>query len=66
VLTGTYDAGFHTRLMAKDVRLFLAAAAGAGTPTTVCGAVGAEWDACEAAMPASDFSEIWKHVSGRP
>jgi 3-hydroxyisobutyrate dehydrogenase len=63
VLTGTYDTGFATRLMAKDVRLFNEVAAAAGTSTSVSAAVGSVWDACEAAIPASDFSEIWRFVS---
>ncbi len=63
VLTGTYDTGFHTRLMAKDVRLFNSVAAETGTLHEVSHAVGAVWNACEDAMPASDFSEIWKYVS---
>jgi 3-hydroxyisobutyrate dehydrogenase-like beta-hydroxyacid dehydrogenase len=63
VITGTYDAGFRTALMAKDVRLFLASAAAAGTATSVSGAVGAVWDAADEALPGSDFSEIWKHVA---
>ena len=63
VLTGTYDTGFPTRLMAKDVRLFNSVAAEAGTAHDVSGAVGAVWNACDDAMPASDFSEIWKYVS---
>lgn len=65
VLTGTYDTGFHTALMAKDVRLFNAVAAATGTSHEVSDAVGDLWDACEAAMPGSDFSEIWRHVTGR-
>jgi 3-hydroxyisobutyrate dehydrogenase len=65
VLTGTYDTGFHTRLMAKDVRLFTGVAGAAGTLHEVADAVGAVWNACEDAMPASDFSEIWKYVSRR-
>ena len=65
VLTGTYDTGFHTRLMAKDVRLFNSVAAEVGTLHEVSDAVGAVWNACEDAMPASDFSEIWKYVSRR-
>ena len=65
VLRGTYDTGFHTRLMAKDVRLFNSVAAEAGTLHEVSDAVGAVWNACEDAMPASDFSEIWKYVSRR-
>ena len=64
VMTGTYDAGFHTRLMAKDVRLFLAEAAAAGTSAAVAAAVGATWDAADAALPGSDFTEIWKHIGG--
>ncbi len=63
VLTGTYDTGFHTRLMAKDVRLFNSVAAEVGTLHDVSTAVGREWNAFEDAMPASDFSEIWKYVS---
>ena len=64
VLTGTYDAGFHTALMAKDVRLFLAEAAAAGTSAGVASAVGAAWDDADAALPGSDFTEIWKHLAG--
>ena len=63
VLTGTYDTGFHTRLMAKDVRLFNDVAATVGTSHQVSDAVGALWNACETALPASDFSEIWKFVA---
>ena len=65
VLTGSYDTGFHTRLMAKDVRLFNSVAREVGTSHEVSEAVGAVWNACEDAMPASDFSEIWKYVSRR-
>jgi 3-hydroxyisobutyrate dehydrogenase-like beta-hydroxyacid dehydrogenase len=63
VLTGTYDTGFHTRLMAKDVRLFNSVAGEVGTLHEVSQAVGEVWNACEDAMPASDFSEIWKYVA---
>jgi 3-hydroxyisobutyrate dehydrogenase-like beta-hydroxyacid dehydrogenase len=56
VLTGTYDTGFHTRLMAKDVRLFNSVAGETGTLHEVSHAVGSVWNACEDAMPASDFS----------
>jgi 3-hydroxyisobutyrate dehydrogenase-like beta-hydroxyacid dehydrogenase len=62
VLTGTYDTGFHTRLMAKDVRLFNSVAGETGTLHEVSHAVGSVWNAAEDAMPASDFSEIWKYV----
>ena len=63
VLTGTYDTGFFTHLMAKDVRLFNSVAAEVGTAHGVSAAVESVWNACEQAMPGSDFSEIWKFVS---
>ena len=62
VLTGTYDTGFYTRLMAKDVRLFNDVALAVGTSHRVSDAVGDVWNAFEEAMPASDFSEIWRFV----
>jgi 3-hydroxyisobutyrate dehydrogenase len=65
VLTGTYDAGFHTRLMAKDVRLFLDSVARAGTAHAVATSVSDVWQAADAALPGSDFTRIWQHVSGR-
>jgi 3-hydroxyisobutyrate dehydrogenase-like beta-hydroxyacid dehydrogenase len=65
-MTGTYDTGFFTRLMAKDVRLFNSVAAGIGTAHSVSAAVGEVWNACEQAMPDSDFSEIWKFVADLP
>lgn len=64
VIPGTYDAGFATALMTKDVRLFLAEAERAGTAHAVTGAVVDVWNATDAALPGSDFSEIWKHVAG--
>jgi 3-hydroxyisobutyrate dehydrogenase len=63
VVTGTYDAGFHTRLMAKDVALFLQSVAEAGTSDAVASAIGRVWAAADAAMPGSDFTEIWKFVA---
>ena len=65
VMTGTYDAGFHTRLMTKDVKLFLESVHGAGTANVVATAIGQVWEAADAAMPGSDFTEIWKFVAER-
>jgi 3-hydroxyisobutyrate dehydrogenase len=62
IMTGTYDAGFHTRLMSKDVALFLESIAAAGTSRVVATAVRDLWAAAYAAMPTSDFTEIWKFV----
>ncbi len=65
IVTGSYDAGFHTRLMAKDVRLFLDSLNRTGTASTVAESVSDVWQRADAAMPGSDFTEIWQFVSGR-
>ena len=59
VLSGTFDSGFATRLMAKDVRLFSEAAAAAGTPHAIGAAVRALWDALEADLPDGDHTEVF-------
>jgi 3-hydroxyisobutyrate dehydrogenase-like beta-hydroxyacid dehydrogenase len=65
ILSGTYDAGFHTALMAKDVRLLAEEAAAAGTHRALVDAVLAVCQAADDALPASDFTQIWQHISGR-
>ena len=65
ILTGTYDAGFSTAHMTKDVGLFVDGSIEAGTANTVSTAVGDTWRACHSSMPGSDFTEIWKFVSSR-
>ncbi|HEX4981510.1 MAG TPA: NAD(P)-dependent oxidoreductase [Ilumatobacteraceae bacterium] len=65
VMTGSFDAGFHTRLMAKDVRLFLDSVARMGTAATVAESVSDVWQRADEAMPGSDFTQIWQFVSGR-
>lgn len=65
VVTGSFDAGFHTRLMAKDVQLFLDSIARTETAATVAESVGDVWRRADEAMPASDFTQIWQFVSGR-
>ena len=64
VLTGTYDAGFSTALMAKDLRLYVDSLGRATTPDAVGRAVSAVWQQADAARPGSDFTEIWPFVSG--
>jgi 3-hydroxyisobutyrate dehydrogenase-like beta-hydroxyacid dehydrogenase len=64
VMTGTYDAGFHTALMAKDMRLYVDMARQVGTSDTVGRVVSAVWQEADAAMPGSDFTRIWPFVSG--
>jgi 3-hydroxyisobutyrate dehydrogenase len=63
ILTGTYDAGFSTAHMTKDVGLFVDGAAEVGADATVATAVTETWRGCDAAMPDSDFTEIWRYVS---
>lgn len=59
VLTGTFDSGFATSLMAKDVRLFVEAAAAAGSPNDLGTTVRALWDAMEADAPDGDHTEVF-------
>lgn len=64
VLTGSYDAGFATALMAKDVALYATAARANNSPTTLGAAIDTLWDNANKAMPNSDFSQIYEYVSG--
>ena len=63
ILTGSYDAGFSTAHMTKDVGLFVDGAREAQTAATVATAVTETWRGCDEAMPGSDFTEIWRYVS---
>lgn len=63
ILTGSYDAGFSTAHMTKDVGLFVEGAAAANTADVVATAVATTWRGCDAALPGSDFTEIWRYVS---
>lgn len=64
VVSGSFDAGFATALMTKDVALYLDEVRVAGTPDTVGSTVSALWDAAHAAMPESDFTEIYRYIAG--
>jgi 3-hydroxyisobutyrate dehydrogenase len=65
VLTGTFDAGFSTAHMTKDVGLFVESAAERRVDHVVGDAVAATWQGCDGALPGSDFTEIWRYVAGR-
>ncbi len=65
ILTGSFDAGFSTSHMTKDVGLFVDGAAEVKTAAMVASAVTATWRGCDDALPGSDFTEIWRYVSGR-
>jgi 3-hydroxyisobutyrate dehydrogenase len=61
VLPRTFDFGFATGLMTKDVRLYLEEAAKLGTPTELAETVARSWEATtESEGPDSDFTTIVK------
>lgn len=63
ILTGTYDAGFKTKLLTKDVGLFLENAKAAGTPTAVAETIAGLWRRCDEALPDSDFTRIYEFLT---
>lgn len=61
VLPRTFDYGFATGLMVKDVRLYLDEAKALGIPTQMADAVAQLWEATlDAEGPESDFTSIVK------
>ncbi len=65
ILTGTYDAGFKTRLLTKDVGLFLDKAKAAGTPVAVAETVVDLWRRADKALPDSDFTRIYEFITAK-
>jgi 3-hydroxyisobutyrate dehydrogenase len=63
IVSGSYDAGFATAHMTKDVGLFVDGAEQVKTAATVAAAVTETWRACDRTLPGSDFTEIWRYVS---
>ncbi|NQU61710.1 MAG: NAD(P)-dependent oxidoreductase, partial [Rhodospirillales bacterium] len=53
IVTGTYDAGFKTKLLSKDIDLFLKNAEAAGTPAGVARTIADLWRRCDEALPDS-------------
>ena len=62
VLTGTYDAGFATKLIAKDVKLYEECVANSGARSVVGSVVSAQLQRADAALPGSDFTRIYDFV----
>lgn len=62
VLTGSFDAGFKTALLAKDIGLYLDNARAAGAPDAVGSVVAALWQACDRALPGSDFTRVYEYL----
>ncbi len=65
IATGTYDAGFATALMSKDVSLFRDQVSQAGTANALTEVVAALWRETDAALPGSDFTEIYRHLADK-
>jgi 3-hydroxyisobutyrate dehydrogenase-like beta-hydroxyacid dehydrogenase len=65
ILTGTYDAGFKTALLTKDVQLFLDNAKAAGTPVEIAETVVNLWNRCNKALPDSDFTRVYEFLTGK-
>ena len=64
VLTGGFSSGFLNTLMVKDVRLYLDAAVGAGTPAVVAETTVDIWTRFAAEEPAADFTRIYPFTTG--
>jgi 3-hydroxyisobutyrate dehydrogenase-like beta-hydroxyacid dehydrogenase len=62
VLPGTYDFGFAGALMAKDVALYLEAAAADDAPRALAERVAEIWHRFTTAHPDADFTYIHKHL----
>jgi 3-hydroxyisobutyrate dehydrogenase-like beta-hydroxyacid dehydrogenase len=59
IVTGTFDYGFATGLMVKDVKLCLDEAATLGVPNEVMSAVGRVWQQTQSEMGAdTDFTKV--------
>lgn len=64
VLPGTYDYGFATALMQKDVRLYAEGVRDASESHAVADTVAAAWKTFEEAAPNSDCTAIYEWVRG--
>jgi 3-hydroxyisobutyrate dehydrogenase-like beta-hydroxyacid dehydrogenase len=65
VMPGTFDYGFYTGLMYKDVRLCVEEGEALGVPMPIAGVVHQMWLMANAQLgPGSDFTEITKIIEG--
>jgi 3-hydroxyisobutyrate dehydrogenase-like beta-hydroxyacid dehydrogenase len=62
VVTGSFDAGFKTKLLAKDIRLYLDNARAAQVSATLGSAVSDVWTGCDKALPDSDFTRVYQFI----
>lgn len=63
IIPGSYAAGFRTRLMTKDVTLYLENVRHAGTPVVLAERIADIWRGCDGALPGSDFTEIYPYLT---
>ncbi len=64
VATGTYDSGFASGLMDKDVGLYLQSVQSCGSPSALGQVTADYWHAFAAAAPGVDFTRIYQFVTG--
>ncbi|MCH6586714.1 MAG: NAD(P)-dependent oxidoreductase [Proteobacteria bacterium] len=62
IVTGSFDAGFKTKLLAKDIRLYLDDARAAQVSVTLGNAVSDVWTRCDKALPDSDFTRVYQFI----
>jgi 3-hydroxyisobutyrate dehydrogenase len=65
ILTGTFDAGFKVKLIAKDLALYMQCAGEAGTPNAVGTVVSDTWMRMDAIMPEADFTRIFEFIDDK-
>ena len=66
IIPGTFDSGFATRLMAKDLRLYCDGVAAVVTRGDVAAAVSGVWQSFARAGPETDFTRIYPFVRDTP
>ncbi len=64
VLPETFDSGFDTALMAKDVSLFMESLHRTSSPDVYAGVTNALWQDFLASAPESDHMEIYNYIKG--
>ena len=62
IMSGTWDAGFTNKLLAKDVRLFFENSTKAGTPNSIGNLVTQIFEGAEKDRPGSDISLVYKYI----
>jgi 3-hydroxyisobutyrate dehydrogenase-like beta-hydroxyacid dehydrogenase len=60
IITGSFDSGFATRLMAKDMRLYLESVERTGTAHRLGSVIKGIWNELVQDSPESDFTEIYR------